>query len=517
VEIDVVTPSAAARAPRRVLLVLLLLVAISPARAQQEEQLSSPRRTAPLTILQINDVYSTLPVNGLGGLARVATIKKQLAADGRTPLLMLAGDFLGGSVESTVFKGEQMIASLNASGLDVATLGNHEFDFGVDTLLRRMSEAKFQWVISNVVDRQTGRPVGGALPYVIRTAGPLKVGILGLCIRSEGILPATLARLEIVDPDRAVARYLPSLKREGANVIVLLTHLRYQEDRELADRFPDIDVIVGGHEHYPLTGVWGHALVSKAGSDARWVARIDLDKRGSNPLDRYYELMPVTGAIKDDADTLGVINAWEARLDPAMDREIGTTAVPLDARDRSLRLGESPLGDFIADAMRQRAGTDLALLNSGSIRGNRIYPAGPLTQRTLLEMHPFGNVICEIAVTGRVLVEALENGVTQLPDYSNAGRFPQVSGLTMRVDLSRPRGSRVHDVRINNAPLDTNRTYTVAVPDFLLGGGDGYTMFGNSRVLVDRENATPVMTALLDAVAGHEIAPRVEGRIVIEP
>jgi len=95
---------------------------------------------------------------------------------------MIAGDFLSSSVESTVFKGEQMIATLNAAGLDVATLGNHEFDFGIDVLLQRMAEAKFQWVVSNVVDRRTGKPVGGAPPYLIRSFGPLKIGILGLCL-----------------------------------------------------------------------------------------------------------------------------------------------------------------------------------------------------------------------------------------------------------------------------------------------------------------------------------------------
>ncbi len=108
---------------------------------------------APLTILQINDVYSTVPVDGVGGLARVATLKKQLTAAGRTPLLMIGGDFLSSSVASTVFKGEQMIAALNATGLDVATLGNHEFDFGVDLLLTRMRQAKWQWV-----DRERHRP-----------------------------------------------------------------------------------------------------------------------------------------------------------------------------------------------------------------------------------------------------------------------------------------------------------------------------------------------------------------------
>jgi 2',3'-cyclic-nucleotide 2'-phosphodiesterase (5'-nucleotidase family) len=505
-----------AKAGPHVLLLLLLVFAPSLAHAQQEE-LSSPRRTAPLTILQINDVYSTLPVNGAGGLARVATIRKQVQQDGRTPLLMLAGDFLAGSVASTVFKGEQMIDALNAAGVDVATLGNHEFDFGVDTLLTRMAEAKFQWVVSNVVDRQTGRPVGGAAPYLIRTAGPLKVGILGLCIRSEGILPATLERLDIVNPVDAVARYLPELKREGANAVVVLTHLRFQEDRELADRFPDIDVIVGGHEHYPITAMWGRTFVSKAGMDGRFVARIDLDKRGTNPVDRYFELIPVTSAIKDDADTLGVVNAWETKLGTAMNNVIGTVSVPLDARDRVLRLGENALGDLIADTMRGHSGADVAIVNSGGIRGNRIYPAGPITQRTLIELHPFSNVICEVAVTGRVLLQALENGASLLPDYANAGRFPQISGFTMKVNLSSPSGSRIHDVRVNGAPLDLDRTYTLALPDFVLEGGDGFTMFAGSRVLIDKENGTPIRDALESAITGKDIAPQVDGRIVVEP
>ena len=106
-----------------------------------------------------------MPIDGLGGLARVATLKQNLAKAGRTPFLVLAGDFLSPSVASSVFKGEQMIAALNAAGLDLATLGNHEFDFGDDVLIQRMREAKFQWVVSNVVDTATGQPIGGAAPY----------------------------------------------------------------------------------------------------------------------------------------------------------------------------------------------------------------------------------------------------------------------------------------------------------------------------------------------------------------
>jgi 5'-nucleotidase len=138
--------------------------------AAQQEGPGSPRARAPLTLLQINDVYNTAPIDGVGGLARVATIKRRLAAGGRSPFLVLAGDFLSPSVASSVFRGAQMIAALNAAGLDLATLGNHEFDFGDDVLIERMKEAKWQWVVANVIDTRTGQPLGDAAPYVVKAS-----------------------------------------------------------------------------------------------------------------------------------------------------------------------------------------------------------------------------------------------------------------------------------------------------------------------------------------------------------
>src|SRR4051812_40073521 len=157
----------------------IVVTSLVPAVAQQE---FAARSAAPVTLLQINDVYTTVPVEGRGGLARVATLKQNLAKQGRTPFLVIAGDFLSPSVASSVFKGEQMIAALNAAGLDLATLGNHEFDFGDDVLIQRMHEATFQWVISNVVDTGSGQPIGGAAPYLVKTFGALKVGFIGLCL-----------------------------------------------------------------------------------------------------------------------------------------------------------------------------------------------------------------------------------------------------------------------------------------------------------------------------------------------
>ena len=497
--------------------------------AQQQEEPGSPRATAPLTILQINDVYSTIPIDGAGGLARVATLKRQIAAAGRTPFLLLAGDFLSSSVASTVFKGEQMIAALNAAGLDLATLGNHEFDFGVDVLIQRMSEARWQWVVSNVIDRRTGKPVGGAAPYVVKNFGSIKVGFIGLCLTSEGIRSDMLKQLRLIEPLEAAGTVLAALKRERVDVIVALTHLTFAEDRALAEWYPEIDLIVGGHEHFPITATENRTLISKAGSDAKFVARIDINRRppaaggsgtgasaarAQSVIERFYELIPITSALADEPGTAGVVNAYEARLGPELEAVVGTTRVPLDGVTVRLRASETNLGDLVADAVRADAGADIAIVNAGGIRGDRVHRAGPLTRRTLVEIHPFGNVVCTVSVPGRIVLEALESGVSKLPDVS--GQFPQVSGVTLRVDLAAPAGRRVRDVRVQGNPIDAARAYTLAIPDFVLLGGDGYGMFKDARVMVGPESGDRMVTALEKYVAkGGEVAPQVEGRIVI--
>ena len=480
--------------------------------AQQDEP-GSPRAQSPLTILQINDVYSTVPIDGAGGLARLATLKKRLSANGHPVIFALAGDFLSPSVASSVFKGEQMVAALNAAGLDIATLGNHEFDFGRDVLIQRMAEAKFQWVVSNVLDTKTGKPIGGAAPYVLRDAGPLKVGFIGLCLKTT-LTNANQAGIRFTDPLAAAARYIPILKRRGANVIVAITHLSFAEDRALVRRFPDIDVVVGGHEHYPITAAENHALISKAGSDAKWAARIDINRTSTGTIERFYELIPVTSAIADDPPTAQAVAAYESRLGKELDEVVGTSTVGLDATDLR-EIGESNLGNMVADALRADVGADVGLTNAGGIRGDRVYPAGPLTRRTLIAMHPFGNVNCEIAVTGRVLLAALNNGVSKLP--ATAGQFPQVSGLTMKVNPRAPPGNRVTGVVVNGQPLDPDKTYTVALPDYVLKGGDSYTMFANARVRVGPETGNLIVAALEKYIAGKRVvSPGIEGRITID-
>jgi 2',3'-cyclic-nucleotide 2'-phosphodiesterase (5'-nucleotidase family) len=272
--------------------------------------------------------------------------------------------------------------------------------------------------------------------------------------------------------------------------------------------------VIGGHEHYPITATEGRALISKAGSDARWVARIDVNKRREGIVERFYELVPMTGELPDEPRTGEIVSTFEARLGTELDVVVGETRTPLDADETHLRASETNIGNLFADAMRADTAADIAIMNAGSIRGNRIYPAGPLTRRTLLAMHPFGNAVCKISVAGSVVLAALNSGVSKLP--ATAGQFPQVSGLTMQVDARAPPGQRVRDVIVNGQRLDPVKSYVLAIPDYLLKGGDGYTMFANARVLVDPESGSLLVSALEKYVMSRgTIASQVEGRMTI--
>lgn len=495
------------RLPATATAVLLVLGSV----AGQE----GPRQKAPLTILQINDVYTAAPLDGgkAGGLARVATLKQQLAAPGKTVLLVLAGDFLSPSVASSVFKGKQMVEALNAAGLDMATLGNHEFDFGPDVLRERMKEARWQWVVSNIVDEETGQPFGGAAPYLVRQYGRVKVGFIGLCLTGDEISSDKRRGVTMTDPFEAARTYIPVLQREGATAIVAITHLDYADDRKLAEMFPAIDVIIGGHEHSPITTLVNRTLISKAGADSRFVARVDLNPiEGHDRVERHFELVPVVDGMAEDAATLKVTADYDARLGKELEVVVGETTTALDAVAERVRSAESNLGNLFADAMREATGADAAIVNGGSIRSNRVFAAGKLTRGDVLAIHPFGGLTCKVDVPGATIVAALNHGVGRLGE--SVGRFPQVSGLTFKVASSAPAGARVHDVRIGGAPLDPARRYTVAITDYMLKGGDGYAMFTDSRVLVGPEQAGLLVAGLESLIrARGVVSPAVEGRI----
>ena len=216
-------------ARRQTLLALLfaLCAVVSNTFAQDGE-------TVRVTLLQVNDVYQIAPVDKgkRGGLARLATLRQNILKESPHTLYLLAGDTLGPSVASNIFKGRQMIAAWNATGLDYAALGNHEFDFGDAVLRERMRESKFTWLGSNVFDRKTGKLFGDMPPYVVREFGGVKVGLFGLLTTDTKQTSSPGPDVEFRDPCRTAKETIKQLRKRGARTIVAITHLTIENDKD---------------------------------------------------------------------------------------------------------------------------------------------------------------------------------------------------------------------------------------------------------------------------------------------
>jgi 5'-nucleotidase len=185
----------------------------------------------------------------------------------------------------------------------------------------------------------------------------------------------------------------------------------------------------------------------------------------------------------------------------------------LDATSLANRNKETNLGNFIADAFKQATGADVGLLNGGSVRVNKVFAPGALSKRDTLAILPFENPVVKVEVTGAVLRAALENGVSQVVEESESGRFPQVSGVQFDFDGRKPAGSRVVKITVNGQPLDEKKIYTLACTSFVANGGDGYAMLKGAKLLIDPPSAQIDSTVLANAIAARgEIAPQVEGR-----
>ena len=468
-----------------------------------------------LTFLQINDHYVLGPVDGgrRGGMARLATLVREVRRENPNTVFALGGDTLSPSVESTFLQGAQMIAALNAIALDFATFGNHEFDFGPAVLIERMNESKFRWLSANVVDRRSGRPFGGASTEELLTLGGLRVGVFGLTMVDAAQTSRPGPDIVFSPPLAAGKDVAARLRARGATVVVAITHQEMAEDKALAGA-ADVDVILGGHEHDPLVAEEGKTLITKGGSDARYLVQVDLWlTREGKLVERSWRFREVSRRVASDPAVEELVRAYAARLDRELDVVVGRTDAPLEARTSKLRTQETNLGDFVADLMRERLQTDAAFVNGGAIRTNRTVPAGPLTKRDIHGLLPFTDVVLKLELRGRDLRAALEHGLAQTD--REGGGFLQVSGVRLEWDPRQPAGQRVVNAAVGGRPLEDETTYSVAVPSYLVRGGDGYTAFARGRVVISEASGPQVAQLILDAIiARGTIAPTTDGRIV---
>lgn len=500
---------------RRVLLALVvsLLLAV-PALAQ----------TTRVTFILVNDIYLmgdqvTPDGKRRGGFARLAAVVKAERAKGGHVIFAHAGDTLSPSLLSGIDKGEHIIALTNLIPPDIFAPGNHEFDFGKAIFFQRMAEAKFPLYAANLRG-----PDGAVLPNfkdrAIVTLDGVRIGLTGATYDGT---PRTSSPedLRFAPTVSTVAQQGETLRREGADFTVAVVHADRRQDYEIMGSGA-IDLLLTGHDHDLFINYDGRKAAVESSYDALYVTAVDVTievktQDGRRSVEWWPQFRVIdTATVTPDPEVAAVVARYEDQFSRAMDQPIGSTAVELDSRNSLVRTHEAAIGNVIADAMRTATRADAAIMNGGGIRGGKVYPPGTfISRRDVLAELPFGNKLITLEVIGRELKAAIENGLSQLPNP--AGRFPQVSGLTIEADVTRPAGSRITSIKVGDAPLDESKTYRVATNDFMARGGDGYTMFRDARhVDVDADAPTLAAEVMEYIRKVGVLRTGVEGRIVLK-
>ena len=427
----------------------------------------------PVTLVHLNDMYEITPVGGgrWGGPARVATLIDRLTKDNPDTFTLIAGDFLSPSALGTArvdgerLAGRQVVAVLNEMGLDYATFGNHEFDLDEDAFRARLGEARFGWFSSNVT-QASGEPFEGVPTYRILEAGEgdrvARIGLIGLTY--DGIRP------DYVDftPVLETARRMVDRLRDSVDVLVAVTHLQVPQDVALAEEVPELDLILGGHDHENLLLRRGADLtpIHKADANVRtvWVHRLLIDPR-SHEFEIESELVEIDESIPEDPETRAVVEEWldlgfagfrEDGFDPGA--VVTVTDEPLDGLESSVRFRSTRLTALIAAAMRRAIdGAEVALLNTGSVRIDDVIPPGPVTQYDVIRVLPFGGSVLEVRMTGEMLTRVLDRG------EANRGQ----GGFLESVGVAR---TAEDGWAVDGEPVQPDREYRLAVAAFLLTG-----------------------------------------------
>lgn len=459
-------------------------------------------QTIDFVIMQLNDVYEIAPMDGgkVAGLARVATVRKQLQAEGNTVITVLSGDYLSPSLMGTLkctfpnsekqdrVNGRQMVEVMNAIGVDYVTFGNHEFDLDTVAMNQRDNESQFKIISANVLYKAPGnRPPapfkqhGEPIPaYAVHKLGnavgdSLRLGFIGVTLPFN--LKDWLKYTDIYSSAEAAF----TAARPHADVIMAITHLSILQDDTLSRRIPTIPLLMGGHEHENMVRPVGNAKIVKADANAKTVylhwCKYHPDTK---QIEIHSQLMPITNAIVGDTEVEKIVQKWEVFADNCMkaqgylpDDTIGYAMSPLDGRDASMRTSQTNLGFLICDAMRKVApSAEIAIMNSGSVRlDDQI--TGVVLQRHILATLPFGKGISEGAMKGSDLRAIMDKGLSKELDMNGAhlqysSNFTR-SGSTMYID---------------GKPLDDQKMYRVVMPGFLTGKAKdtGETVYNNMGI-----------------------------------
>ena len=501
-----------------------------------------------IVILYTNDAHCGIE-DGMG-YQGLSAAKRALLAAGNKVLLVDNGDAVQGDTIGTLSKGEYIIDIMNKLGYDVATPGNHEFDYGMDQFNKLVEKADFDYISCNFVDKD-GNPV--LKPYVIKEADGVKIAFVGIST-PKTITTSTPTYFQdgngnyiygFMQDDTgeklyaAVQSAVDAARKEGAKYVIAMAHLGIETDcqpwtsSDVIVNTSGIDVVLDGHSHSTIVG---DMVKNKEGKEVILTSTgTKLANIGCLTISADGKLS--TALINDDGvgETISEIKKGYEEM---VNTVVASTKVELTVNDpvsgeRMVRRQETNLGDLCADAYRAMSGADIAVVNGGGIRVS--IPAGNITYGQIIAVHPFGNEMCVVEATGQQILDALEMGARNAP--GECGGFLQVSGMSYEIDLNvEPTVEvnadgmftgvsgeyRVKNVKVGDEPLDLAKTYTLASHNYMLkSAGDGMAMFQGctllqDSVMIDNQVLINYIVDVLGGVVGEDYAnPYGQGRITV--
>jgi len=440
-----------------------------------------------LRILYLNDFHgfaepyqSAGDTEKLGGASFLAAEINRLRKD-QPGLLLAAGDVIQGNPWANLFEGKSTIELMNAMDFSAMTPGNHEFDFGVEVLNKRVQEARFPVLAANV------RGLPGIKPCVIKEISGLKVAIIGLVTEDAPVTthPKNVQGLIFSSAMDAAKTHIDAL-RDKVDLIIVLSHLGFSADVQLAGTLKGIDVIVGGHSHSRVEKPMriGDTLIVQAWEHGKALGVLDLtvqDRKVINDDGRLIVIQP--DKLQPDPSAAEIVSRYQKQASAMLNEVIGEAQV--DLQGKNSRTQETNLGNLLTDILRKQTNSDIALINGGGIRADIL--KGPVRMNDIFSVLPFPNHPVVLKVSGKELQDIFEYGLSDLGGTS--GRFPQVSGIRITYKPANPAGRRITDFRVGGVPLHPESWYTLATYDFLAAGGDGYFTLKNILATMDNKQA----------------------------
>lgn len=427
-----------------------------------------------LTILHTNDThdhlepFDTKAGKDLGGVARRTTLFKQIKAQRPNTLVLDAGDVFQGTPIFTFFEGEADFLAMDQAGYDAITVGNHDLDNGLANLQKQARHLRLPLLSANLIDRKNQLVFP---PYHVFERGGIKVAVIGLLGRNayEAIASDRRKDVSIIEPAVVLKQLVPAL-RERADLVVVLSHIGHEEEVALAREVPGIDVIIGGHSHTkvdkPVAVVNGDrtAIVCQAFQWGEYIGRVDLTVDAGRVQSYHGELVPVTNALAPDPVVQAIVTKYSSQLAAEMGKVVGKSNHEFDNGRKNA--GDTPLGNLVADCLREQGKVDIGIMNSGGIRAG--LPKGDVTKGMVFSMLPFENRLVTFKAKGTVVQQIMDFAASRLGKNGTL----QISGASF-VGVN----GKATEVKVGGKPLDLNKDYTLSTIDYLASGNDGAEVF----------------------------------------